>query len=81
MDILINNEIVLELDGEGHYMFLTNEIIPETSTRNLQLLLSGYKLVIISMFEYNDNRKLGDLENVLREKIELVAKHGYVYVC
>jgi hypothetical protein len=33
------------------------------------------------MFEYNNNRKLEDLENLLREKIELATKHGYVYVC
>lgn len=47
----------------------------------MQLMLSGYKLVVISMFEYNNNRDLKDLEKLIKEKVELVKNHGYVYVC
>ena len=47
----------------------------------MQLLLSGYKLVVISIFEYNNNRNLSDLQIIIKEKVELVKNHGYVYVC
>lgn len=62
-------------------MALTNSLTSETSYRNLQLLLSGYKLVVISMFEYSSNRDINELQNLIREKVELVKNRGYVYVC
>ncbi len=80
MDILIDDEIAVEVDGQGHYNPLTNELNTETTFRNMHLLLSGYKLVVISMFEYTNNRNLADLQNIIKVKLDLVKNHGYVYV-
>lgn len=50
IDILIDDKIIIELDGEGHYFHQSKEVNFETAFRNLHLLLVGYKMIVINIF-------------------------------
>lgn len=45
-----------------------------TCYRNLQLVLAGYRLVIISIYEYNLYREVDDLASLLLRKLKLLRE-------
>lgn len=58
MDFLIEGNIVIECDGDHHFNMHSMDYDEGTQFRNLHILLLGYKLILINIFEYNANRDL-----------------------
>lgn len=56
MDFLLD-DIIIECDGDHHFDLHTMDYNETTHFRNLHLLLSGYRLLIVNIFEYNRHRK------------------------
>lgn len=50
VDILISDNIVLECDGDYHFNIHKMEYNVDSHFRNMHLLLSGYRLILINIF-------------------------------
>jgi very-short-patch-repair endonuclease len=53
VDFALPDKMLLEVDGIFHYEARTLRTNDWTNFRNLHLVLSGYKLMTISIYEYN----------------------------
>lgn len=53
IDFVLADNILLEVDGIFHYEPRSLRTNDSTNFRNLHLILSGYKLMTISIYEYN----------------------------
>ena len=53
VDFLIGDNILLEMDGIHHFGLTSIEMTDKCHARNLHLLLKGYKMAIVNIYEYN----------------------------
>lgn len=46
------------------------ELTDKTQMRNAHMILKGYQMIVINIYEYNIARELEELKELLRGKIE-----------
>ena len=74
IDFLLEDNIIIEIDGMHHFQNYYFENDDVTAYRNLHLLLAGYKIIIMSIHEYNQNRDIPDLIKLLTKKLNLMKE-------
>lgn len=74
IDFLIEDRIILELDGMHHFHPFYFEDKDTTTYRNLHMLLAGYRLIVISIHEYNLHREVDQLAALLTQKLSLLKE-------
>jgi very-short-patch-repair endonuclease len=72
--------IVLELDGTIHFHSEFFENDDRTAYRNLHLVHAGYKLIVITIHEYNSNREVPQLMELFVSKLNLMREEHCVAV-
>lgn len=80
VDFLLEDGIVLELDGKMHMNTREMEMDSATEFRNMHLVLSGHRLVTINIYEYNLRRETAQLAEVIRDKLTIIREQGAVFV-
>ena len=48
--------------------------------RNYCFLAGGYKMIILSVFEFNHNRRKEEMKKVLMKKMDLMKEHNALLV-
>lgn len=79
VDFLVD-DIVIECDGDHHFDLHTMDYNETTHFRNLHLLLSGYRLLIVNIFEYNRHRRTEEFAALLRKKLMAMDRNKAVMV-
>lgn len=80
IDFLLEDKVIIEIDGMHHvypYYYENNDI---TIYRNMHLLLAGYRVIVISIHEYNLNREVEQLTQLLKYKMETLNEGARVFV-
>ena len=72
VDYMINDNIIIELDGDVHIDFNTMEDKESTAFRNLLFLCGGYRMMIISINEYNLNRSVEHMQFLIEKKLRIL---------
>jgi very-short-patch-repair endonuclease len=80
IDFIIEDNIILELDGTIHTYPFHFENDDVTCYRNLHLVLAGYRLVVISIYEYNMHREVDELAALLLRKLKLLKEEDCIAV-
>lgn len=63
--LLVDLNVVLECDGDYHVDYKRIDLLSKTATRNMIILLEGYKMISISISEFNKDRKIGELAKLI----------------
>ena len=63
---------MIEVDGVVHFEAGRLAGNDNTNYRNLHLLLSGYRLTTVSIYEYNVCRETEELSQLISKKIALL---------
>lgn len=74
VDFLLEDNIIIEIDGDYHFNVHKMEYNENTQFRNLHLLLSGYRLILLNIFEYNENRYPDKLSELVKKKLDFMKK-------
>lgn len=56
------------------------ELDESTQFRNLHILLSGYKMILINIFEYNVHRDIDSLAKLIGKKIDCLKRNKAIIV-
>lgn len=70
IDFLIEDRIILEIDGMHHFRLGSMEPTDKTQMRNAHLILKGYQMIVVNVYEYNVARDLEELKELIRSKLE-----------
>lgn len=70
VDILIKPNKIIEISGPYNYIHGTDTLTLKAQKRMRQLEKSGYKIVRIQAEEWEEQQKLGKIEEYLRKQIE-----------
>ncbi|CRG93866.1 RAP protein, putative [Plasmodium gallinaceum] len=76
IDIIINNSICIEINGNNHYYYDSNmkrsyEKLDSLNLIKYYLLSKKYKLIIVSNFEWNHLKTVDQKKEFLKKKIEI----------
>jgi very-short-patch-repair endonuclease len=69
IDFLIEDDIILEVDGLHHFCLNSLQLTDKTQARNVHLLLKGYRMMMINIYEYNIAREKEDLMELIKCKL------------
>lgn len=69
-DFVVDDEIIVECDGDSHLMYNKMETSQKTALRNMIHMINGYKVVTINMLEVNQYRNnIDQLAQVIEAKL------------
>ena len=77
---LPDQNIVLEFDGDMHINYNRMDISADTGYRNVCYLYGGYKILIITLMDFNANRSKTKLIKLLKHKMGLMEEHKALLV-
>lgn len=69
-DFVVNDELVIEVDGDIHYDTRTGLEMPSTMFRNFSFLYCGKRLLVLQLSEYHIARQHNQLSEYVRYKLE-----------
>lgn len=76
---LPEEKIILEFDGDMHINYQRMDVSIMTGFRNVLMLYSGYQMVIIDLFEFNQNRLDQQLQALIQAKLDLLrSRQAYL---
>lgn len=68
--LLLTYNLIIECDGDTHTDCKQMEVTAETSWRNMIMLILGYRMVVVNMWEINKDRSQAGLKSLLFRKIK-----------
>lgn len=68
--LLPTYNLIIECDGDTHTNYKLMEATAETTWRNMIMLMSGYRMVVLDMWEINKDRTLEGIKSLLFHKIK-----------
>lgn len=68
--LLPTYNLIIECDGDSHTDYKQMELTTDTTWRNMIFLLSGYRMIVIDMWEINKDRSMSGLRSLLYRKIK-----------
>jgi very-short-patch-repair endonuclease len=73
-DFIIDNDIIIEVDGDIHYDTHTSLEIAKTAVRNYTFLYTGKRLLILKLDEYHVARQNDSISAFIQRKLNLILK-------
>jgi len=68
------------MDGSHHFCARNMNLKESTEFRNMHLLFIGYRLITLSIYEYNINREKDDLAALIAKKLRWMEEKDAVFV-
>jgi hypothetical protein len=68
------------MDGIHHFELNSMEMTDKCHARNLHLLLKGYRMAIVNIYEYNLAREHEELKELIKAKLSLLEQKDAVLV-
>lgn len=71
-DFMVNEDLIIEVDGDFHYDAETGKENSGTMVRNFVFLKSGKRLLIIKLVDYHFARQRDQFTEVFRHKLSQI---------